>query len=84
MCNSICLCGGGTGRKHLQQKDEVCVCEDCEDEGMFDTVEYLNATRDGQVGYGRKLLQAHEPNMQFRQKYRRAMLETAETTEAPL
>jgi hypothetical protein len=83
MCNSICLCGGGTGAENNCNKDEVCVCEDCEDEGMFDTVEYLNATRDGQVGYGRKLLQAHEPNMQFRQKYRRAMLETAETTEAP-
>jgi hypothetical protein len=49
---------------------------------MFDTVEYLNATRDGQVGYGRKLLQAHEPNTQFTQKYRRAMLQTAETTES--
>ena len=82
MCNSVCLCGGGTGAENNCNKDEVCVCEDCEDEGMFDTVEYLNATRDGQVGYGRKLLQAHEPNMQFRQKYRRAMLET-ETTEAP-
>ena len=84
MCNYLCLCGGGTGANNNCNKNtgEVCVCEACEDEGMFDTVEYLNATRDGQVGYGRKLLQAHEPNTQFTQKYRRAMLQTAETTES--
>ena len=84
ICNYLCLCGGGTGASNTCNKNtgEVCVCEACEDEGMFDTVEYLNATRNGEVGYGRKLLQAHEPNTQFTQKYRRAMLATAETTES--
>ena len=82
ICEYICQCGAGVGATNNCNKKtgEVCVCEACEDEGMFDTVEYLNATRDGQVGYGRRLLQAHEPNVDFAQKYRRAMLQTADDT----
>ena len=47
MCNYSCLCAGGLARITTATKIPAkSAREACEDEGMFDTVEYLNATRD--------------------------------------